>query len=400
MKVKAATALPQAEVIPGRNEMRILFLARSLDRGGAERQLAALASGLARRGHTVAVAVFYPGGSLEVDVRDAGVAVVNLAKEGRWDLAGFLQRLVSAVRHFHPDILHGYLAVPNTLALLARALPEGPRVIWGVRASVMDLDRYDWLSGLAYGLERQAARWPDLIVCNSRAGMEHALRRKFPARRLRLVVNGIDTDRFAPQPELGRVLRGQLGIGEDDCLIGLVARLDPMKDHPTFLQAAALVSRWHPKVRFLCVGDGTDAERRRLAGYAADLGIADRVIWQRGRNDMPAVYGALSIACLTSTGEGFPNVVAEAMACGIPCAVTGVGDAADIVGDLGEVVPPRDPAAVADALGRLIVRCSRAGDSLRQAVRLRIANRFSLTAMLDRSEHLFQTVRSGVATPP
>src|SRR3569623_1069815 len=128
----------------------ILFLTRSLDRGGAERQLVVLAKGLARRGHAVAVAVFFGGGAYEAELAEDDVRVINLGKQGRWDILPFLNRLVRLLRKERPAVLHSYLGVPNILATIIKPLLPGIRIVWGVRDSHVDLSRYDWLSCKAY----------------------------------------------------------------------------------------------------------------------------------------------------------------------------------------------------------------------------------------------------------
>ena len=128
----------------------ILFLVRSLDRGGAERQLIVLAKGLASRGHAVSVAVFYGGGVYENELAEAGIRVINLGKTGRWNILLFLNRLMRLLRKERPTVLHSYLGVPNILAAALKPLLPGTRIVWGVRASNVDLSHYDWLLRLAY----------------------------------------------------------------------------------------------------------------------------------------------------------------------------------------------------------------------------------------------------------
>ena len=183
--------------------LRIVFLIRSLGYGGAERQLAVLASGLRRRGHTISVLTFYPGGELEADLRSSGVRVRSLEKRGRWDIAAFLANLHRAVREESPNVLHGYLGMPNIVAGATRPLFPGVRVVWGERASNMDLSHYDWLSRFSTGLGRVLSRTPDLIIVNSRAGFEHAASHGYPRGKMIVIPNGIDSDRFAPDAAAG-----------------------------------------------------------------------------------------------------------------------------------------------------------------------------------------------------
>ena len=173
-------------------------------------------------------------------------------------------------------------------------------------------------------------------------------------------------------------------MAEGAPLVGIIARLDPMKDHRTFLRAAARVRERQPLARFLVVGDGPAACRDPLVAAAAELGLRDAVRWLGDRNDLPAVYSALDVHCSSSRfGEGFSNATAEAMACEVACAVTDCGDSARIVGSTGRVVPPGDDAALAVAIEDLT-----AADRVPLGImaRRRIESEFSLDAMVRQTD--------------
>lgn len=365
--------------------LRILFLVRSLDQGGAERQLVALARALHKKGHQISVAIFYPDGAFEAELREAQIRMIYLNKEGRWDVLRFLLRLLGGVRDARPQILHSYLVVPNVLACCVKLIYPTVTVVWGLRASYMEMSRYDWLASFSYRIERYLSRLPDLIIVNSYAGRDTALQRGFPGEKIRVILNGIDCDRFRPDAAAGKKLRAEWGIRDSDILIGLVGRLDPLKGHTTFLRAAAIIARERADMRFVCVGRGTAKYQAKLRAVCDELELSERVVWAGARTDMSAVYNALDIVCSASSfGEGFPNVIGEAMACGKPCVVTDVGDSALIVGDLGMVVPPRDSQALANALLTCLAKETR---GLAAAVRERIVRRFPLATLADQTEH-------------
>lgn len=365
--------------------LRILFLVRSLDQGGAERQLVALARALHKKGHQISVAIFYPDGAFESELKEAQIRVLCLNKEGRWDVLRFFLRLLGVVRDARPQILHSYLTGANILACFVKLIYPAVTVVWGLRGSYMDMSRYDWLASFTYRIEPYLSRLPDFIIVNSYAGLETAVQRGFPGEKIRVIHNGIDCDRFRPDAAAGKKLRAEWRIRESDILIGLIGRLNPMKDHPTFLRAAAIIARERADVRFVCVGRGTEKYQTKLRAVCDELELSERVIWAGARTDMSAVFNALDIVCSASSfGEGFPNVIGEAMACGKPCVVTDVGDSALIVGDLGMVVPPRDPQALANALRTCLTKETR---GLAAAIRERIVRRFSLVTLADRTEH-------------
>jgi glycosyltransferase involved in cell wall biosynthesis len=327
---------------------RIMFLTRDLGIGGAQRQLIELAIGLHRLGWSVKVVTFYHSGRLESRLHDAGVEIYCLEKSGRWDVLAFMRRLVNLVRRDEPDIIHGYLDTPNVLLALLRPWLGQARVVWGIRASNMDSARYDRLAAVESRLAALCSRMADLIICNSEAGRAYHESRGYPASKMVVVPNGVDTQRFQPDDKARRAVRAEWAVHPQETLIGIVARLDAMKDHSSFLRAAAQTARAHPEARFVCVGEGPASYRDALMREAVALGLEGRLIWAGARDDIHQVYNALDLAVSSSSfGEGFPNMIGEAMATGIACVVTDVGDSAAIVGALGWVCAPNDSAALA-----------------------------------------------------
>ncbi|HMS86091.1 MAG TPA: glycosyltransferase [Nitrospira sp.] len=352
--------------------MHILFLIRSLDCGGAERQLVVLARELHQRGHKVSVAVCYSGGPLEVDLKDASVRIISLDKRGRWDVVGFLVRLIRTVRSERPDLLYAYIV--DLMTVFVQPFLRSMKIVWSIRSSNMDYSRYDWLCGSSYALSCWLSKSADLIISNSYAGRRVRVADGYPAERTVVIPNGIDTNRFYPNVEARERIRRQWGIGEDEFLIGLVGRLDPMKDHETFLQAAVLLLQECNQVRFVCVGDGAFEYTTALQDRAQRLGLSDHMMWVGRQSEMPHIYSALDLLVSSSSyGEGFANVLGEGMACGVPCVATDVGDSGLVIGDTGQLVPPKDPSALKAAMRQVLDRKPRAAE-----IRQRIIERFTL----------------------
>ena len=368
----------------GRFAGKALFLIRSLDAGGAERQLVTLARALHARGRQVVVVTFYGGGALESGLLSSGVRLRVLAKAGRWDVVPFMSRLVRLVREERPSVLHGYLTVANLLSGLLKLRFPDLRVVWGVRDSGMDFSRYDWTHHASSRVETTLSRFADVVVANSWSGREHRVANGFPADKVIVIPNGIDVERFRPDPAAGASLREEFGIAPDEVVVGIVARLDPMKGHATLLDAFATVQRTRANVRLLCVGAGQAEYAEQLKRTAGELGLADRVVWAGSRSDMVGVYNALDLLCSSSLyGEGFGNVIAEAMACGVPCVVTDVGDSARVVGEAGAVVAPGDADALAKAiLGQL------GRPAVADAIRRRVVEHFTVDELVEATERV------------
>jgi glycosyltransferase involved in cell wall biosynthesis len=360
----------------------ILFLIRSLNLGGSERQLIYLARGLHGRGWDVTVAIYYSG-VLDVELEEEGIRLVNLRKSGRWDLWGVLWRLVSLLRRVRPEAVYSFLGTANILATMARPCVPHTKWIWSIRSSNVHLSQAGRVSALSYRVERVLSRFADLIISNSQAGLDYAAAHGFPRDRMFVVPNGVDTERFRPNPEAGAKIRRSWGIENGRPVIGMLARIDPMKGHPVFLAAASIVAAARPDVRFVCAGAGAEEYVEQLRQQAGRLGIGECTSFPGGCTDPVPVLNAFDLCCSSSYGEGFSNSVAEAMACGVPCVVTDVGDSALIVGSTGKVVPPDNPEELAKAILELLRELD-AGVALEP--RKRILESFSLTSLVEATE--------------
>jgi glycosyltransferase involved in cell wall biosynthesis len=333
-----------------RSKLKVLLLIRSLELGGAERQLSNLARGLAAAGHEVCVAVFYPVGPYLAELRQGGVRVVSLDKTGRWNLISFIWRLWRLVRQLRPEVLYGFMPTENLACLLiGRLVRPRATVAWGIRASEVEAGLYGVLPTAVRALQQWLVRAPDLVISNSHAGLDK-LGLNTDCRRHIVIPNGIDTARFRPAVELARAGRARLNLQEGERLVACVGRLDPMKGHECFLRAVAIVAAELGDVRFAIVGSGPSDYRLGLMRLAEQLAISQRLIWKDAIAEIEIVYNAIDVLAMSSTSEGFPNVVAEAMACGAAVVATNVGDTARVIGSHGWLVPRNEPAALASGI--------------------------------------------------
>ncbi len=362
--------------------MKILFLARQLNIGGAERQLVILANELASRGHEIVIASFYPGGALSKQLDSGRVRLISLEKRSRWDLFSLYVKVLRVMRQEHPDVLHGWMHTQNVVATLVRIVHPKVKLFWCVRSSNLGtmLDRVE---SLAVWLQARLSNFADCIVVNSIAGLEHAASRGIAREKMVFIPNGIDTNAFYPSEAEGQRLRAEWGVGEGQRLIGKVARFDPIKNHPLFLKAAARIVAERPDVRFVCIGHGDASYLKQLQDLTHTLGIQDKVQWINARRDVRAVYNALDIFCSTSSSEGFPNVIGESMACGPHCVVTDVGDSKLVVGGTGITIPSDDVDALAAGLRQTLD-----GNMLNLRARQRILENFTVAHLGDKTEQV------------
>ena len=362
--------------------MRIALFTGTLSVGGAQRQLVLLARALAERGHEVLVVVLFRGGTYEAEL--SGVRSIRLVVLRGAPRFGALSRGIGIVvaplalrrllRRERIDRLYSLLHLPNALAWFASVGSLRHTLVWGLRDSATELP---WKRAVPFHFCRGVSASVPRVVSNSRAALEAFDRAGFRFPKASVVPNGIDLDRFRPDPSGARALRFELGVTPAAPLLGIVGRLVPeKKGHEVFLEAAQRLRREIPDACFLVVGDGRPEVRARLRARAEALGLAGCVHWLHARDALSPVYSALSVLACCSFAEGFPNVVCEALACGTPCVVTDVGDCASIVDDPRRVVPPGDPEALARAI-REALSCPPSD------TRAAIASRFSPAALAE-----------------
>ena len=355
--------------------IKVAFLVRSLEYGGAERQVVTLANALDKTCFDVTILCLYSGGELESQLDDS-VQLICLKKRDRWDILAFLLRLYRVLKNLQPRVLHGYLSTQNLLTIFLKPFFPSTRMFWGIRATKVDFSRYSRLAALLFRLECFFSRFADLVIVNSDAGYKYHLMQGFPGNKMVVINNGVDTNLFKIDLEARIKNRLEWQVLPQTILIGLVGRLDPMKDHPTFLQAVALLSKNGQDIGFVCIGSGEENYTQELQQLATKLAINHKVKWVGKRTDMGEVYNAFDLIVSSSCdGEGFSNAIGEAMACGIPCVVTDVGDSALIVGDVGLVVSPKNSQALAAALQQLTLRRALPGCHRRGARRCRRSRR-------------------------
>ena len=370
--------------------IRVTHLITGLEAGGAERSLATLVARLDPCFRSEVVTLTEPG-PMAREIRAAGIPVTSLsisrgAGRGRSGVSG-LARLVRHLRRTRPALLQTWLYHADLVGLAAGRLAGVPRIVWNIRCSDMTPGaEAPKLRRLTGWLARLSA-WPDAVVVNSGAGRTAHETLGYRPRRWVEIANGVDSARFRPRTQERDALRRKLGLRPSAIVIGLVARFHPMKDHETFLRAAALFAARRPETEFALCGEGCTAATEPLSRLVAALGLRDRVRFLGTRADMEDVYPAFDLAALSSAyGEGFPNTLVEAMACAVPCVATDVGDSRRILGPAGLVVRPRDPAAMAEAWAETL-----AGDraALGSQARERAVAEFGLARVLERYEALY-----------
>ncbi|MEQ8604010.1 MAG: glycosyltransferase [Marivibrio sp.] len=368
--------------------IRVLHVITGLGRGGAERMLYTVcaesrrrADAEPRRGAPIAhhVASLLPGGRYRPLLEGVGIHVTTVDAGQVWRFPAAVLALARLIRRERPDVLQAWMYHANVAAALAlMVIPKAdrPRLIWGVRCSAMEVERYSWRLRVTLALHRLLRGLPDLTAVNSQAGRDDHLRLGLIVEPAPVIENGVDVESFAPADAERRAAARRALNAPDDAVVALtLARVDPMKDYPLLIETA----RRLPSVQFLAAGEGTE----RLEGPPNFRGLG-------ARDDTATLLAAadLLISC-SAYGEGMSNSIAEALAAGLPVAATDVGDAARLVGAAGRVVAPRDADALAEAVGALT-----ADENARRALGATAARRmrqeFSISRAVDRFEALYR----------
>jgi glycosyltransferase involved in cell wall biosynthesis len=292
-----------------------------------------------------------------------------------------------------PDVVQGWMYHGNLAALAA---PSRTPVVWNIRQSIGQLRREKAATAAVILAGAMLSRRPRAIVYNSAVSAREHESLGYRDDRTRLIPNGFDLERFRPESAARARLRASLGIPADALVVGLLGRFHPMKDHANFLAALGRVLPGTPSLHAVLAGRGLVPGNAALMGLLPPGAERARVHLLGEVADVPGLAAGLDVLCLSSgDGEGFPNVVGEAMACEVPCVVTDSGDAAAVVGDTGLVVPRADTAALAAALADMLGRSPEARAELGRAARRRVSERFSIASIAAQYEALYGEVRGG-----
>ncbi len=367
--------------------LRILHVITELGTGGAEAMLYKLLQ--ATDGVVEAsVLSLMAGGSNARRIEALGVQVGSLGMmRGAVPGPAALLHLRRTVREFRPDLVQGWMYHGNLAAWLAVRQCEGrPRLFWNLRQTLYDIRRETkmtrWLIQLGARLSPAANR----IIYNSEvSARQHEAAGYADGKRI-VIPNGFDVAVSSSHVDVRYAVREELGFDADSLIIGQVARYHPMKGHQALLQAAAAIVPRHPRARFVLVGHGVTPDNLALAEPIRDLGLADKVVLAGERADVPRLMAAMDVVVSASEwGEGFPNVLGEAMAAGVPCVATDVGDSANVIGDCGRLVAAGDPAELARAIGELLALAP----EQRAAVGVRARERVKQLYSMDRVSALY-----------
>ena len=373
----------------------LLHIITGLNTGGAERSLHSLLSGGLADKHRCHVVSLADAGTFGAHIRALGVPVHCLGMAaGRPSLMALwrLRRILRAVR---PDLVQGWMYHGNLAASLARAMAPGrPALVWNIRHSLYDISNENRGTRATIRAGRSVSARPDRILYNSHLARAQHEALGFHAGYGAVIANGFDTALWRPDATARLQVRTALRLGPQDRLIGFVARFHPMKDIPNFLQAIAPLMAEDQNLHCAIIGQDAGPSNPVLSPLFDKLPPA-RLHVLGLRDDIPALMPGFDLFCLSSNSEAFPNVLGEAMACGVPCVATDVGDSRHLLGDTGRIVAPSDPQELSKALHDMLILDDDTRRALGARARARIASHFSLTATVASYTSLYDALLEG-----
>ena len=369
--------------MPDSTPLRVVHIISGLYLGGAETVLHRLLAAPEQRDWHCVISMGDEG-VFGPRLRAAGITVHTLGMQGAGGMARGLPRLYRLLRELKPDVVQTWMYHADLVGGLAARAAGIRAVAWGIRNSGADLEKSSRSARICMNLCAPISGMVPgvIIVCAEQARRLHR-RAGYRDDRMLVIPNGYDLSRWRPDAAERASARAAWGVDDNTPVIGSVARFNPLKDHENLIGAFAHSLRTRPDLRCVLIGEGMDAANGALLQLLDRHGVRDNVILMGQRDDVPALMNGLDVHVLSSRAEGFPNVVAEAMATGVLCVVTDVGDAASMLGDIGWVAPPRNAAALGAAITSALDVVGQAEQADRAAAgRDRVQEHYSLPAMV------------------
>ncbi len=384
-----AASIDRRSGTPGQDPIRLMHVIAGLETAGVQMVLYRLAKELDREAYRQSVVSLTAGGAMAERLRELGIPVYELRMTpGVPSLSGAL-RLRRQILDIQPDVLQTWMYHSDLLGGLMAKLAGAPRVVWGVHHG--NPRGINWHTSFAqFVCGKLSRRLPDRIVCCSDAASRWHIEAGYPTARMVMVRNGFDLEEWRPDAGSRIPVRRELAIPNDAPLVGLFARVDPQKDHDCFLRAADWLHRREPAAHFLLCGERVSPDNPELRKMLPAGSVRGCLRILGLRQDVPRLMQACDTVVCSSRFEAFALVLGEAMATGVPCVTTDVGDVGAMIGDTGIVVPPREPEALGEGLLRILSLSPEERANLGSAARLRIAKDYSIGRMVEHYDSVYR----------
>lgn len=333
--------------------------------GGAEMMLARLIQYTADEYEHVIIALMKTSGVYQSTL-DRCQAHYALGWNGLNTL-GTIQKLRGLIKQLQPKTVQCWMYHANVLTSLSViGLAQKPKVVWGIHHSLASPKDESISTKIALGLSKVLSKQPTAIVYCAHSSKQQHTDFGFQNANQHVIANGVFLDKFQSNAQL-----------HQPTVIGFAGRYHTAKGYPYLFETMSLLK--DKNIIFKIAGSGASLENPEVKGLFEQYQLdGEKVHLLDQISDMPAFYQSIDAFLMTSITEGFPNVLVEAMASGLPCISTDVGDAKYIVQDLGSIVPPRNAQALADAILAYVQKTEAQKQSLKQATRERVEQNFSI----------------------
>ena len=363
--------------------MRLFHVITSLETGGAQWVLVQLIQQLKLQGYEQSVISMKPNGEMAQLITDMGIPLNEIP----FNSSNFIQarsRCERIISSFQADIIQSWLYHANFLTIFLRNQKKIP-TFWGIHHSY-DPHGQSRLKASTKNIVRISALFsmvtPQKIICCSRSALKSHSRIGYAGSKMVVIPNGIDVNHFKPDLQSRTILRSDLGLSSEIQIIGYIARYHPQKDHATFFYAANLLLEKNENIHFVLAGDQVDAENPEIQKYMLSSKNPSHFHLLGKRTDIPMITAGLDLATLSSSGdEAFPLTIVEAMASGIPCVATDVGDVKEMVGSSGITVPTQNPKALSEGWLNILSKSPVERAVLGRASRDRVLNNYTNETM-------------------
>ena len=373
--------------------MLLVHIITGLGIGGAESMLLQLLRASAHGPAKHLVLTLSSKNALREQVEETGVPVINLSEGGK-SIFGSLLQARAMFKAERPSLVMTWLHHADMFGVMLKCFFPKLPLIWNIRCSKLEPAYLPRRNLLMVSVLARLSWVPTAIVANSIAGMQAHIAAGYRTEGWRVLPNGFDIERFCPNEGATQRLRNEIGIDREAFVVGLVARYHPMKGFDLFVRAAACIAAASPRAHFVMAGSEVDWNNRELSNWIEKTGLRERFTLLGPRQDIPQVMNMLDVLVSSSTSEGFPNVIGEAMACGTPCVASDVGDSAYLIGETGKILAFGSEKALADAVLELDAMPQAECKHVREAARRRILEQFSINEISMRYQELFNEFKN------
>lgn len=352
--------------------------------GGAERVLYLLCQNLQSKMDIKVITL--SSGSYVEKINDLGIEVIVLKLDSIFGFCASFLKVIRLTIKFQPDTIQGWMYHGNLFSHILRLFSPNSKLYLGIRQSLPDIKLEKKCTQIAIKLDSLLARFSSLVIYNSYKGQKDHL--EFGYKQNNIVIpNGVDTEKFKPQAIAKEDLCKKLKIPNDSTLIGIIARFHPVKDHETFIKAAAEFSEINPNAHYILSGQQIDASNQKINNIIANYPELNGKVHLLGAVEkIESITSALDISVNCSLSEGMPNNVIEAMASGAIVTVTDVGDSKIIVNNDLLITPTSSPSSLCQTWQK-VLELDKASITSKLVKRAR--EKFSLNTMISNFEKIY-----------